>query len=60
MCIRDSLKQFDIKERVIDDDNYKEVFEKIDTSDVDYEIVYKNIEKYKKESLNYLKENIGG
>lgn len=54
------LKQFDIKDRVIDDNNYKEVFEKIDTTNVDYENVYKNIEKYKKESLDYLKENING
>lgn len=52
------LKQFDINERVIDDNNYKDVFERIDNSNVDYEKVYNNIEKYKKESLDYLREKI--
>lgn len=53
------LKQFDIKDRVINNENYKEIFdeENID-KDIDYARVDENIKKYREESLEYLKKNI--
>lgn len=53
------LKQFEISDRVIYDENYKDIFTKIDNYNIDYEKVYKNIDFYKEKSLNYLRENIG-
>jgi len=53
------LKQFEISDRVINNENYKGIFSKEIDTNINYENVYKNIEKYKQESLKYLKENIG-
>lgn len=54
------LKQFEISDRVIDEKNYEKVFDKnIYNDKIDYDEVYQNIEKYKHESLKYLKDNIG-
>lgn len=52
------LKQFDINDRIIDENNYKEIFKKIDNNYINYEEVYKNIKKYRDESIQYLKHNI--
>ena len=52
------LKQFEIKDRIIDDANYEAMLDKVDSCKIDYNTVYEKIEKYKKISLNYLKENI--
>jgi len=54
------LKQFEIKDRIINEQNYKEIFsDKNIEKNIKYENVYQNIEKYRKESIDYLKENIG-
>lgn len=53
------LKQFEINARVIENDNYKDVFKNIDKKNINYDEVYRNIEKYREESLKYLRENIG-
>lgn len=53
------LKQFDISDKVINNENYKDIFYKIDDLKLDYEKVYKNIIKYKNESLDYIVKNIG-
>lgn len=53
------LKQFEIKSRVVDNDNYINMFKNIDINDINYDDVYEYIEKYKNNSLKFLKENIG-
>lgn len=53
------LKQFEINGRVINNENYDNIFNKIDENIIEYLNVYEKIEKYKIESLNYLKNNIG-
>lgn len=52
------LRQFEIEGRVLNMDNYQGKFDIIENNDINYENVYKNIEKYRDISLNYLKENI--
>ena len=54
------LKQFEINNHIIDEKNYNEMFDKINNNYISYEDVYKNIEKYRNESLQYLKDNIQG
>lgn len=57
--VQSLLKQFDIKNRIITNENYNEIFnEKIINKNIDYEKVDGNIEKYKEISLKYLKNNI--
>lgn len=51
------LKQFEIPGRIIDENNFNNIFSNL--KDIDYDKVYSNIEKYKNESLEYLKKNIG-
>ena len=51
------LKQFNINNRIIDNNNFNNIFSNFE--DIDYNKVYFNIEKYKEESLDYLKKNIG-
>jgi len=53
------LKQFEINERILNAENYYELLSKIDKNNINYEEIYANINKYKNNSLEYLKESIG-
>lgn len=52
------LKQFEINERIIDNENYSDLLSKVDKDIIKYEEIYAIIDKYKNISLKYLKENI--
>ena len=55
--VKSLLEQFVINNRIIDDNNYKQIFNNINNN-MKYENIYKNIEKYKITSKEYLKRNI--
>lgn len=52
------LKQFEINERIINNENYSDLLSKVDKDVIKYEEIYAIIDKYKNISLKYLKENI--
>lgn len=54
------LNQFEINDRIINEDNFNFIFDKKNISkNINYNHIYKNINKYKLKSIDYLKENIG-
>lgn len=55
--VKSLLKQFEIEDRIMNDENANEIFDTIDNS-IDYDSVYKKIEGEKQNSLNYIRENI--
>ena len=51
------LKQFEINDRIIDEENYEKIFNNIE-NEINYSKVYENIAFYKEKSIEYLKNNI--
>ena len=52
------LKQFNIKDNVINNDNFKEIFNNIEKNKIDYKEVDQNVNEHKSVSLNFIKEYI--
>lgn len=53
------LKQFEINDRIINDNNYHKILSTISENIINYEEVYANIDKYKNISFKYLRDSIG-
>ena len=51
------LKQLELENRIINNDNYKEKFNKIDES-IDYSLVYRILDKEKAKSIKFIKNSI--
>lgn len=58
--VKSLLKQLNIQNNIIDEKNYKNIFQNIYDHKIEYKNVEKNIGKYKYDSEKYLKEHIEG
>ena len=56
--VKSLFKQFNISNRIINNENYEKIFNNIENNNIDYQNVYNYINCEKEKSLNFLRQNI--